>query len=95
MARTRIEANSPQRRRVAVVDTGGLLVATFLIVGGILAVLRPTAVFVPHPAHGRFTSDTAEALTPQRTRLYGIVAIAAGTGFGALLLWGIRRSLPR
>ncbi len=82
-------------RRFAVVEIVCLLIATFVTVSGLLAVLRPNALLVKHAYYGRAASTTFEVVTPARARVYGAIAIVAGAAFGAWIFWGIRRSLPR
>ena len=74
------------------IEIVGFLIAALVIVSGLLAVLRPNALLVKHTALRR---STFEAVTPERARVYGAVAVVAGTAFAAWIVWGVRRSLPR
>ncbi len=81
-------------RTLARSDVVGLLLAAFLIVGGLLTILVPRDIVVEHLMMGKGAS-TVEYVTPEGARVYGAVAVSSGIALGALLVWGIRASRPR
>ena len=95
MLRTRRRSEPRSLRQLAVVEIVGLLIAVFLIVSGLLAVVRPNALLVKHAYHGRAPRTTFVVVTPERARFYGVVAVVVGAPFGGWLVWGIRRFLTR
>ena len=76
-------------QRFEAMDKVALLIATLLIVGGLLGALLPSDFIIAHATtHLRARPATMiEHVTPGHARLYGLAAIIGGAVVAGYVLW--------
>jgi hypothetical protein len=79
-------------QRFETMDKVALLIATLLIVGGLLGALLPSDFIIAHATtHLRARPATLiEHVTPAHARLYGLAAIVGGAVVAVYVLWATR-----
>lgn len=84
-------------RRPETTDKVALLVAAFLIFGGIAGFAIRSNFVIPHAAWGdqpggARTKTEREYVTPARARFYSIAAIFGGVALASYVVWTVRTS---
>jgi len=77
-------------------EKSALLLAGLFILVGVCLIISPTEMSVPHPGSGRYQpligqDPPAERVSPEKARIYGIIAVAFGIGIGWLVFYSPRK----
>jgi hypothetical protein len=73
-------------RRLNSTEIGALILAAFLVIGGIISAAVPREGFVGHQSY-RFVPSYIEYVSKGKARAYGLIAVLVGLCLGSVVFY--------
>jgi hypothetical protein len=78
-------------RRLSSTEWSGLILGIVLIAGGAVTAIKPKEGFMIYSSARTIPGGAVELISKDKRRIYGVMAVLAGGGIGALSIYPWRR----